>query len=107
VVLLAPVASFALRGVGFVLALPRRRRDAHVGGLEPVPADERERVYRKVRDAVQRLDAVIADFHTTRKLLITLLRNDVRPGGTATRPDFERRRARCSALDALSAMSRW
>jgi hypothetical protein len=44
--------------------------DHAVGDLEPVPADERERVYRKVRDAVQRLDAVIADFHETRKLLI-------------------------------------
>jgi hypothetical protein len=43
--------------------------DHAVGDLEPVPADERERVYRKVRDAVQRLDAVIAEFHKTRKLL--------------------------------------
>jgi hypothetical protein len=47
--------------------------DHAAGDLEPPPADERERVFRKVRDAVKALDAVIADYEESRKVLTEAL----------------------------------
>jgi hypothetical protein len=43
------------------------------GDIEPVPADERERVFRKVRDAAKRLDAVIAEYERARKDVMDVL----------------------------------